>query len=260
MPRYASYRKYRKFVRRTPKTSFSRYSTYKNRTSKAQAYQIYRLNKKINYIQHRTKPEVKISPILTRTFSNLSESAESPAVTYNASQLSNLRPEGTEVSNQYDVINGRFARLQSLTVKGIFTYVPPGNSDSGYVDLQRMPVLMRLVMVQVRTTRGAALNQNDVFNPDLTGIASIRGPLATGLARIAHVLCDKQYILSDTTQCKNVRVKCKYLKNWYTAPSEVYAKGNIEIHVLIYNPSSSIVGNPSRSSFTFVTKLAYTDA
>ena len=254
MPRYASYRKFRKFARRQPKTTFSKYSTYKNRSSKAQAYQIYRLNKKINWIQKRTKPETNISPILSRTFSHTwnDEATTHPLLVYSSSALTNLRPEGTTPDPQYSVLKGRFARLQSLTLKGILSYNVPGYESDGatspsdvpfpdrFMDLQRMPVLMRLVMIQTRTTRGAGLAQADVFNPDLQNLAAIRGPLATGLSRIAHVLCDKQYMISDTSQIKNIKVKCKYLKNWYTAPSEVYAKGNVEVHVLIYNPSDEI--------------------
>ena len=120
MPRYASYRRFRKFVRRQPKTSFSKYSTYKNRTSKAQAYQIYRLNKKINYIQHRTKPEVKIAPLMQGTFTTPTNTNASRASGY---ILTNFVSEDTaNVPNGYVKISGRFARMQSLKITGTFTY------------------------------------------------------------------------------------------------------------------------------------------
>lgn len=252
MPRYASYRKFRKFARRQPRMTFSKFSTYKNRTSKAQAYQIYRLNKKINYIQKRTKPEVSITPILTRT----NNSGAINVLSYNSATLTNLLPEGSDASTTHSIINGRFARLQSLTIKGLFTYALAG--DSPYADIQRMPCILRVVLVQTRTTRAQALEQSDIFNPNLTGYAAMRGPLATGLARIAHVLSDKQYYISDTKQLVNIKTKLKYLKNWYTAPSDAYAKGNVEMHSLIYSPTGPTTNGSA--SFTYVTKVAYTDA
>ena len=222
------YKKTRKTTkwRRPRRTTFSKYGTYRNRSSAAQARQIYLLNKRISSIMKRTKPEINISPILTRTFSNVwnDEATSHPNTTYQSATLTNLAPEGVSPSDQYSVLKGRFARLQSLTVKGLLTFSVAGYETDGtaaqdptvpfperYMDLQRMPVLMRLVMVQTRTTRGQSLSQADIFNPDLTDLAAIRGPLATGLSRIAKVLCDKQYSISDTSQVRNVKVKCKYI-------------------------------------------------
>ena len=100
--------------------TFSKYSTYKNRTSKAQAYQIYRLNKKINYIQNRTKPEVKIAPLMQQSINT--------AVVNTASRpdgivLTNfVNEDATEVPAGSVKINGRFARMQSLKIAGTLPY------------------------------------------------------------------------------------------------------------------------------------------
>lgn len=48
--------------RRAPiKYRMTRYNTYRYRSSKAQANQIYRINRKVNNIEKRTKPEIKIA-------------------------------------------------------------------------------------------------------------------------------------------------------------------------------------------------------
>lgn len=53
MPRRYAKRYYKK------KSTFSKYNTYKNRSAKSQAYQIYQLNKKVNRIEAKTRPEFK---------------------------------------------------------------------------------------------------------------------------------------------------------------------------------------------------------
>lgn len=264
MPRYASYRKFRKFVRRTPKTSFSKYSTYKNRTSKAQAYQIYRLNKKINYIQHRTKPEVKIAPLIQGTFTTPASASASRASGY---VMTNFVSEDTaNVPSGYVKINGRFARMQSLKITGTFTYTKSLTSN---VDMQRMPCYLRIVIVQLRAARTDEIRTDDVWTlttePGGTGTAlseynKMRAPLAVGLARKCKVLSDKRYMISDTKQSVDIKTKLKYVKNWYSAPSEIHAKGEIVMFAQILNVIGDATDDPNQASFNFVSKLAYTDA
>lgn len=264
MPRYASYRRYRKYLRRTPKTSFSKYSTYKNRTSKAQAYQIYRLNKKINYIQHRTKPEVKIAPLVQGSFTTPTNANASRSSGY---IMTNFVSEDTAtVPAGYVKINGRFARMQSMKITGTFAYTKNLTSN---LDMQRMPCYLRVVIVQLRAARTDEIRTDDIWTlttePGGAGTAlseygKMRAPLATGLARKAKVLSDKKYMISDTRQSVDIKTKLKFIKNWYSAPSEIHAKGEIVMFSQILNVIGDVEGDPNQATFTFVSKLAYTDA
>lgn len=173
--------------------TFSKYSTYKNRTSKAQAYQIYRLNKKINYIQNRTKPEVKIAPLMQQSINT--------AVVNTASRpdgivLTNfVNEDATEVPAGSVKINGRFARMQSLKIAGTLTYTKALATN---LDMQRMPVYLRVVIVQLRAARTDAIRTDDIWTlrtePETSGTAlteycKMRAPLATGLARKCKLIC-----------------------------------------------------------------------
>lgn len=264
MPRYASYKKFRRYWKRRPKTTFSKFSTYKNRTSSAQAYQIYRLNKKINYIQHRTKPEVKIAPFIEGVVETATANiAKRP----NGFVLTNFVPEDTANVPAGSVkINGRFARMQSLKIIGTLTYSKALDSN---VDMQRMPIYMRVVIVQLRSARTDEIRTDDIWSltvgpgtagADLGEYAKMRAPLATGLARKCKVLSDKKYMLSDTRQSVDIKTKLKYIKNWYSAPAEIHAKGEIVMFVQMLNPIGAATDDPNKAQFNFVTKLAYTDA
>ena len=269
MAAYGNYRRYRRYIKRSGKRAFSSFNLYKRRTSKAQAYQIYRLNKKIARIQYRTKPEIKIAPLVQRSITSASDNDFTLS---GLLPLVNLVDEGTTPTAVQAQLDGRFARLQNVTLKGVFNYATAlaGNpaTPTDNLDLQRLPAYMRLVIVQLKTTRSAALTNDDVWtdrvidgdstSDALNGFARLRAPLSSGMARKARVLCDKTYMLSDNRQAVNVKCKLKYLKNWYKAPEEEYPKGGVYMFVLIYNLGYSLPRNTV--NFQYVSKCAYTDA
>ncbi|UPW41443.1 capsid protein [Dipodfec virus UA23Rod_4953] len=264
MPRYGGYRTYRRYAKRSGKRSFSSFNLYKRRTSKAQAYQIYRLNKKINRIQNRTKPEVKIAPLVQSTFTTPTTANTSRSSGY---ILTNFVSEETSVVPAgYVKINGRFARMQSMKITGTFTYTKAIASN---LDMQRMPCYLRIVIVQLRAARTDEIRTDDIWTLTtepagagtvLSEYGKMRAPLAVGLARKARVLSDKKYMISDTRQSVDIKTKLKYIRNWYSAPSEVHAKGEIVMFAQVLNVIGDVVDDPNQASFTFVSKLAYTDA
>lgn len=88
----------------------------------------------------------------------------------------------------------------------------------------------------------------------------MRAPLANGLARKCKVLSDKKYMISDTRQSVDIKTKLKYIKNWYSAPTEIHAKGEIVMFAQILNVIGDTVDDPNTATFSYVSKLAYTDA
>lgn len=272
------YRKYRRtgnrYARRG-RSGYTMYKLYRKRNSAAQARQIYGLNKKLKRIQRLTKPEIKIAPLVQGTLrSDIDGVALNGVKIFAPINLTNLLPQGSEAQAGYDILDGRFARLQNITIKGVFTYVNASNADLEPVDLQRMLGYMRVVLVQTKTSRAAIINTNDVWTSTIDGTSTIEGeagtalsaygmiraPLKIGLARIGKVISDKQYMLSDTRQAVNIKTKLRYVRNWYASPSESQAKGNVYMFVMLYNQESSVLSFASDVRFDYVSKCVYTDA
>lgn len=259
---------------------YSMYKLYKNRSGAAQARQIYGLNKKLKFIERKTRPEINIAPLVQGTIlstdGNTLLGVSSNVRVSGPINLTNLLGVGQTGQNGYASIEGRFARLQNITMKGLFTYdVASTGPDAtpSYADLQRMISYLRIVIVQTKATRSSAAPANsDIWSSDTQGsdtlqtatalnqFAAVRAPLQYGLARIAKVLSDKTYMISDTRQAVNIKTKLKYVKNWYKSPSEDGPKGGVYMYVMMMNSSGLTTGNVSSCAFTYVSKCVYTDA
>lgn len=273
------YRKYRRtgnrYARRG-RSGYSMYKLYKSRSSGAQARQIYGLNKKMKRIQRLTKPEINIAPLYQQALVSDDGGSEVNGVRiYGPYRLTNLAPEGSTPAASIALLQGRFARIQNITIKGVFTYDQPASEELNSVDLQRMVCYLRVVLVQTKMTRPSAMNNEDVFSRtqegtnlptgvtpgSLNSFSMVRAPLKIGLARIAKVLSDKTYMISDTKQAVNIKTKLRYVRNWYKAGSEDGAKGDVNMFVMLYNQTAATpLVDASRCRFNFVSKCVYTDA
>ena len=281
------YRKYRRTgrstYRRRGRSGYSMYKLYKSRSAGAQARQIYGLNKKLKAIQRKTRPEINIAPLVQSTF----RSDQGTAVYTNSNvkffgpiQLTNLISQDATAQTGFARLEGRFARIQNITIKGTFTYLnPTAGVNIGVQDLQRQPAYARVVIYQTKTTRSDDMTFADVFSSTTAGTVKdsnntdgsllgnyslMRAPLALGLARKAKIISDKLYMISDTKQAYMLKTKLKYVKNWYQAPNEAAPKGNIVMMVLLYNTSADSsdedVISAAECRLDIVSKCVYTDA
>lgn len=281
----AFYRKYRRTGRRYARkgrSGYSMYKLYKSRSSGAQARQIYGLNKKLKRIQRLTKPEINIAPLVQTTMRS-----DQGTPVYTGSNvkvfsltLSNLLAQDATAVAGYARLEGRFARIQNITVKGTFSYY---SAESGLIDsvadIQRQPAYARVVIYQTKNARSADVDYSDVFSTTtagttvdstgaagtlLTNYAIMRAPLALGLARVAKVISDKLYTISDTKQSIMIKTKLKYVRNWYQAPSDNTPKGQVRMLVLLYNSSannsSQVIAEASDCRLDLISKCVYTDA
>lgn len=228
-------------------------------------------------IQRLTKPEIKIAPLVSG-YMNM-EGGTAPTGYTNVrvflgQTLSNIVNSSTSSPGAgVAVLDGRFCRLQSITVKGVLTFQTLAISGDDvapeYADLQRGLTMMRIVLIQLKNTRSNGLPApSDVWSytnagsdqPEgtnyMTSLALMRGPLRLGLGRIAKVLSDKTYMISDTRQAVNIKTKLRYLKPWYRSQTEDIAKGSVAMYVMMY--STGIFS--SDPQFDYVSKCAYTDA
>ena len=276
----AFYRKYRRTGRRYTRrgrSGYSMYKLYKSRSSGAQARQIYGLNQKMKRIQRLTRPEINIAPLYQeQLLSNAGGSEVNGVRIYGGYRLTNLQSEGDDTNYSLAQLQGRFARIQNITIKGVFTYDEPTTAELDPVDLQRMVCYLRVVLIQTKATRATAIDYNDVFSSTIAGsdtsdynftrrtnlnsYSMVRAPLKVGLARIAKVLSDKTYMISDTKQAVNIKTKLRYVKNWYKSPSDDGAKGDVWMFVMIYNQTAGDALDINRCRFNFVSKCVYTDA
>ena len=122
---YRKYRRTRNGYTRRRRSGYSMYKLYKNRSSAAQSRQIYGLNKKLKRIQRLTKPEVNIAPLVSTTM----RSDQGAAIFAGSNvkrfqiQLTNLVSQDADAVANYARLEGRFARIQNITVKGTLTYL-----------------------------------------------------------------------------------------------------------------------------------------
>ena len=105
----------------------------------------------------------------------------------------------------------------------LFTYNIAGVTSGDTIertDLQRMIAYLRIVIIQTKATRSALAPANsDIWSSTVQGsdtttenptalneYAAVRAPLQYGLSRIAKVLSDKTYMISDTKQAVNIKI------------------------------------------------------
>lgn len=267
------FRKYRRtgygYARRR-RSGYSMYKLYKSRSSGAQARQIYGLNKKLKRIQRLTKPEINIAPLVQGVCLSTSGTNYQGVAFFGPYRLTNVVSSDMPgaSSNTNALLDGRFARIQNVTMKGVFTY----DKTDQISDQQRMLCYMRIVLIQTKASRENTPDRDDIFSTTIAGTKSqgtsqilneysmIRAPLKYGLARVAKVLSDKTYMISDTKQAVNIKTKLKYVRNWYKSPSDIGAKGDVYMFVAMYNSEGLIPSNVSDCRFNFISKCVYTDA
>lgn len=267
---YRKYRRTGKGYARRGKSGYSMYKLYKSRSSGSQARQIYGLNKKLKAIQRRTKPEIMIAPLVQGSFLSNTGGTLTNGVRIFSARLTNLSTipgSGSTPSNTLAYTEGRFARIQNITLKGIFTY----NNGDTINDQQRMLGYLRIVLVQLKVTRETSVD-NDIFSTTIAGTNSsgtsaalteysmIRAPLKYGSARAVKFLSDKTYMISDTKQAVNIKTKLKYVRNWYKSLTDVNAKGDVFMYVMLFNQQGVSESNISDCRFDYVSKCVYTDA
>lgn len=246
---------YRRYTRRSTNyrrrrtARLSKYNTYRHRSSAAQASQIYNLARRVNHIQRLNKPEIKLAHYNVNdnlTFTDQISQSVYKLLTSGTSDLS-------------AVIDGKFARLNSMTLTMSFRY-----DDSSYVvtteTTQRLPqpIYLRLLIVQTKASRQSNIDSNELFDAT-NGFTRTRGPLADGSARIVKILSDKKLMINFNRQTVNRVIRFKYLRNYYKPTTEGLAKGDVLLFLQCWNPLN-VNDSSTNVILTFNAKTAYTDA
>lgn len=267
---------YRRYARRrtTRRKTLSNYRIATRTGAKAQSRQIYALKKRINAIQNRTKPEIKIarktaSPITVSSATVMGAPVNFLLGSSGAYLPYFSIPLGATDSDYNNLAAGsttnRFARQLSYTLFGDISYTNIGPTVE--------PCTLRVVILQSRATRANFITYGDVFSPapaSQTASSAVYGPLQTGLARTAKVLSDRRYYLSYQRPVVRIKTTLKRLMNYYRdtvsqsepiTASEDQPKGAIWVfYSLIFNGLEYTAEPTSNVLINFQAKLAYTDA
>lgn len=247
-------------ARRRARRALSNYRIATRTSAKSQSRQIYALNRKINYIQKRTKPEILICRKTINSILAFTSNSTGRVLWTAAAGSSNafVPPLGNSTTDLNSAATSspanNFARLLSFTLYGNFYYsqAPTGTDN---------PIRLRVVIAQTKATRTEAPDQNDIFANGNAGTA-VYGPLQTGVARSMKILSDRHYTLSYQYPNIVIKTPLRYLLSYYrdsnsagsSGTSEVISKGAIYVFYAVYGATFT------NCSLSLEGKLAYTDA
>lgn len=263
------YRKYtRRVSQRRGRRTLSSYHIATRTSARSQAKQIYALKKRINWIQRRTKPEIIT---IQRSGMVSGNSIVTGSVSWIIGDQQTLGYAAPTLGPVVDITGGgvnssspnNFARLQSFTLYGNLQYQDETLTSSS------VPETLRIVIVQLKTTRGTDLSSDDIFASSIFDEAAnpfnnTFGPLQAGLSRTCKVLSDKRYTLSYQRPSVTIKTRIKYLLPFYRdtssndsglTTSEPIPKGAIYVFFSKYSQSRA-----ASSTLNLMYKLAYTDA
>lgn len=243
-----------KYGRRYRKRTFSKYNTYKYRSAKSQAYQIYALNKKINRIENKTRPEFKTGR--KDSFMTLTTPYESVRQLWNHSIKLITSTDGVNFHSA-DIQNGLFCRLCGLTIWGnILRTDSNATHTAGF---------LRVIVVQYRQARSAGISMPDLFSgyndgatSDMTSVI-LKEPFKDHVASTVKIITNRVYKLNNN-DINNVPFKItvpgRRLLNFSMNSTEDIAKGDICV-VAIYGQDHTTTA--SAYKITMSAKICYTD-
>lgn len=193
---YRRYRRGKKYFRR--RRTLSTRNIYNKRSSKSQAIQIHALNKKVNAIARRNRPDthLAVSDPVSRQFTNES------LATVSQSYSSGLLP------------TGQYCRLLDFTISGTFEY---GDNKEAYpgVEVPRAGSI-RLVIWQSLASKEASAVQKISSLIDVSGTGAgyelnTMRPFKEGVTAYVKILYDRTYTVSDQYPVRPFRVHIKNL-------------------------------------------------
>lgn len=249
MPRYSRRRTYRSRAR---KSRFSKYNIYKNRSSRSQASQIYQLNKKINRIEAKTKPEFK-----TGRKDALFE-IETPNIRQAGLWGHSLKmitgSDGVDLHNEA-IQQGLFCRLCGLTIWG--------NIERIDVNASHTAGFMRLIVFQYRNTRDVGVSMPDIFsgyNETTMNSSILKEPFKDHINASLKILANRVYKVNnnDITNIPfRITIPGRKLLNFAENSTESIAKGDILMCAIIGQDKET---SSSAYRIKGSCKLCYTDA
>ena len=200
----ASYRRKRSYrTRRGGALSARR--VYSRTSARAQASQIMKLNRKINSLYRRFKPETKVilTPATQHTYTN-----ETASATYRCYPSANIEP-GT--SDQGRI--GNFVRVKSLTWYFTFEYRDTKQSTGVLPDSEGCP--FRIIIGQYKRpvsptavpTAAEVIDRYASTGGQYTH--NVVSPLSTNITATHKILTDRKFTITADSNQKLIRIRVK---------------------------------------------------
>lgn len=214
------------------KKNFSKFNLYKNRSSKSQANQIYRLNKKINAIEKKTKPEIQPATDSIFNYSLVSTEQGNKVIKYSYMLFDALKLN----------YHGKLLRLQNIKLYGSF---------GSRCDNDDYVMYLRLVAVQSKTSKNLSDLSTPLFNDENVKSSIITCPLMSGFGRDYKLLCDKVYKVDGSNNSKLIKLNLNKLKNLYMDQNGDYT-GDVKIFAFIYSSDIASYTLQLRTKYFYV--------
>lgn len=202
MARFGRYRRYGRTYRKRY-SKLSKANIYGNRSARSQAGQIAALNRKVNKIAKRDKPEYKIV-----NTSPYAKSFTSQALSNTYITISQPFPTVNNASDEGMV--GNKVHMIALKMNGYCEYF--NSSNTGYHDTESAGCVIRIIAIQFKQSGGTVipidqlLQQAGTVGSNYTALAY--SPFKQGITNKCRVLMDYRSIITTTRNQKllNLRV------------------------------------------------------
>lgn len=253
MARY--YRKYRRFPRKYKKT-LKKSNIFSKKSAKSQAKQIYALNKKVNYIQKTTKPELQIRNynIWYKRFLDansrpkLFESArlffyEERAMSENTPLYNRIVLQGSMMRVKFIKFFGQFGVYNDTSISGQW------NQAADKTLSENDPSTAYLRIIVCRMKKGGGRTPEDILyeNPN-EGVAGetaydcsyvINGPLQRDVSGQLDIIKDKKVAVNISHPLRQFTFKLNakklgYIYRKHAESSPEVASGENELLIFYY--------------------------
>lgn len=256
----ARYRKYTRRNRRNKRNyKLSKANIYLNKSSRAQATQIAALNRKINVIARRDKPETKINisqpKSITLNSSSLASSYDAWTVSY---------PSPGDSDSQY--IGDKFT-LKSLYIGFTLEFY---TNPAGYHNTESAGTSYRIFVIQHKSTnvdQGGAMPLAEILeygsNTGTSYNARSISPFRTGITNEFDILYDSVGTITLERNQKIHKIYVPLKRRNRTIRSIVGATNVFDKPIYVYIVPSDLKYDADYKEYlqvTYIEKIAYTDA
>lgn len=254
----AKFRRGFRYNRRNYKRGYklSTRNIYSNRGAKSQASQIAALNRKINKIARKDKPEYKVVNVAPFAKSFTSQ-------TLSGTYITQYQPYPLVGNATDEGMVGNIVHMTSLVLNGYCEYF--NSSTTGYHDTESAGCVLRVIAIQFKDNRSGVIPIDQLLqNAGTVGTnytALAYSPFIQGITNKCRILMDYKTTLTTTRNQKLLKLKiplgkCRDLR--YDNPSQTWSN-----NVLVYVIAGGLHYDQNfveTLEFNAAMKLVYTDA
>lgn len=214
----------KKYYKKSYKKTLKKGNIFRNKSAKGQAKQIYALNKKINYIQKTTKPEMCISNnnIFYKRFvdndSHPSSEVSERCFIYKDNVLPHITLNGDMLRPKFLKLFGMFGIYNDTTIEGDWATA----SNRKIIERQPMSAYIRIIVCRLKQSGVqnppgmiTQLNPNDANNSTMRDLYPINGPLIEDVTSALDILKSKVIKVDNNKNVRSWSIKLNSKKLGY---------------------------------------------